>query len=131
MVKRGYAALLGAGLLAGCNAPVDVGRAAYLGHCTDCHGTGARGDGTLSALFSNGVPDLTLLAANNGGTFPEAYVLRAIGTPSAVHGGVTAMPDFARLLSGAPATHTAPDGTVIATTDTVLALTAYLRSVQD
>lgn len=123
--------MLLAGLLAGCNAPVDVGRSAYLGHCTDCHGSDARGAGPLAGLFAAGVPDLTALAAANGGTFPEAHVIRAIGTPSEVHGGITAMPDFARLLSGTPARYTAPDGSVMDTTDTVLALAAYLRSLQD
>jgi mono/diheme cytochrome c family protein len=120
-----------AGTLAGCDARVDVGSAAYLGHCTDCHGADARGGGPLAGLFASGVPDLTSLAAANGGSFPEAYVIRAIGTPSGVHGGITAMPDYVRLLSGAPATFTAPDGSVIDTTDTVLALTAYLRTLQD
>lgn len=130
-MRQGIAAWgLAALALAGCGTDVDVGRSAYLGHCTDCHGTGGTGDGPLAPIAGKAVPDLTNLSAAWGGSYPKDYVIRAVGRPSEVHGGIPAMPDFAALLAGEPVIYTLPGGQEIATTDTVLALAAYLETLQ-
>ena len=38
--------------------------------CAVCHGVSGKGDGPAASELTKTVPDLTLLAANNGGEFP-------------------------------------------------------------
>lgn len=42
--------------------------------CAVCHGASGKGDGPAVAALEKGVPDLTLLSFNNGGTFPHKQV---------------------------------------------------------
>lgn len=42
--------------------------------CASCHGVEARGDGPVAPLIKIGVPDLTRLAARDGGEFPTEDV---------------------------------------------------------
>ena len=46
--------------------------------CASCHGVDGRGDGPVSSLIKIGVPDLTLIAARDGGEFPAEDVRRTI-----------------------------------------------------
>jgi mono/diheme cytochrome c family protein len=46
--------------------------------CSSCHGVGGHGDGPVSSLIKIGVPDLTGLAARDGGEFPTEDVRRTI-----------------------------------------------------
>jgi mono/diheme cytochrome c family protein len=50
----------------------------FRAHCAACHGSGAKGDGPLASALKAKVPDLTLLAKNNGGQFPSARVRKTI-----------------------------------------------------
>ena len=42
--------------------------------CASCHGVEGRGDGPVAPLIKIGVPDLTRIAARDGGEFPTADV---------------------------------------------------------
>lgn len=42
--------------------------------CASCHGVEGRGDGPVAPLIKIGVPDLTRLAARDGGEFPTEDV---------------------------------------------------------
>jgi hypothetical protein len=42
--------------------------------CASCHGIDAHGDGPVAPLIKTGVPDLTRLAARDGGEFPTEDV---------------------------------------------------------
>src|SRR5690606_16728544 len=42
--------------------------------CASCHGVDGRGDGPVAPLIKVGVPDLTRLAARDGGEFPAEDV---------------------------------------------------------
>ncbi|HEY1471233.1 MAG TPA: c-type cytochrome [Candidatus Acidoferrum sp.] len=53
---------------------VDLFRA----YCASCHGKDGKGNGPAAAALKATVPDLTTIAKNNGGTFPEARVRRII-----------------------------------------------------
>jgi mono/diheme cytochrome c family protein len=57
--------------------PVD-GAGIYRNYCAACHGPDARGDGPLSAVLKQGVPDLTKLSQRNGGVFPGIHVRNTI-----------------------------------------------------
>lgn len=46
--------------------------------CSSCHGVSAHGDGPVSSLIKIGVPDLTRIAARDGGDFPTEDVRRTI-----------------------------------------------------
>jgi mono/diheme cytochrome c family protein len=46
--------------------------------CSSCHGVSAHGDGPVSSLIKVGVPDLTRIAARDGGEFPTEDVRRTI-----------------------------------------------------
>ncbi|NLG78130.1 MAG: cytochrome c [Xanthomonadaceae bacterium] len=46
--------------------------------CASCHGREARGDGVVAETLKQPVPDLTRIAARNGGTFPTERVRATI-----------------------------------------------------
>jgi mono/diheme cytochrome c family protein len=48
------------------------GRDLFRAHCAACHGSDAKGNGPLVSALKSKVPDLTVLAKNNGGQFPSA-----------------------------------------------------------
>jgi mono/diheme cytochrome c family protein len=50
----------------------------YRAYCASCHGKDGRGDGPVAATLKATVPDLTMIAKNNGGKFPTARVRRII-----------------------------------------------------
>lgn len=62
------------------------GRTTYGRYCTSCHGTTARGDGPLANDLRVPVPDLTTLAARNGGQYPFERVVRIIGSGGELRG---------------------------------------------
>jgi mono/diheme cytochrome c family protein len=66
------------------------GAVVYVRYCVSCHGPGARGDGPLAADLRVPVPDMTTLAARNGGRFPEARVERIIQSGEVLRGHGTA-----------------------------------------
>lgn len=54
------------------------GAGLYRVHCAACHGNDAHGRGPMASAMRTPPPDLTLLAKNNGGTFPLARVRRIV-----------------------------------------------------
>lgn len=104
----------------------DEGADIFARNCAACHGARAEGG---EILQGNAVaPDLTRIAARNGGTFPEAEVLSKIdgyGRGSAKD----VMPEFGALLEG----ELVPvdiNGTLTPTPRPLAALLAYLESIQ-
>jgi cytochrome c553 len=49
-------------------------------YCAVCHGVSGKGDGPASTEFKIAPANLTMLAKNHSGTFPEAYVSQVIQT---------------------------------------------------
>ncbi len=70
-----------------------LGRASFMTHCAVCHGASARGDGPLAGQLRFAPPDLTRIAARNGGRFANDKVAKIIDgrAPMKGHGG-TDMP---------------------------------------
>jgi mono/diheme cytochrome c family protein len=54
------------------------GNEMYKSYCASCHGEEGRGDGPAAPALKTPPTDLTILAAKNGGTFPEASVAAVI-----------------------------------------------------
>jgi len=50
----------------------------YRAYCASCHGKDGRGDGPVAAALKATVPDLTMIAKNDGWKFPTARVRRII-----------------------------------------------------
>jgi mono/diheme cytochrome c family protein len=60
--------------------PIDSihGPPLFKSYCASCHGTDGRGGGPVAKSLKVPPPDLTLIAARNGGTFPLVRVSRII-----------------------------------------------------
>jgi mono/diheme cytochrome c family protein len=54
------------------------GPALFRAYCAPCHGVNGQGRGPVAPALKSKVPDLTLLAKNNRGTFPESRVREVI-----------------------------------------------------
>ncbi|MGC1967608.1 MAG: cytochrome c [Candidatus Acidiferrales bacterium] len=50
----------------------------YRAYCASCHGKDGKGNGPVAPALKATVPDLTVIAKNNGGKFPTARVRRII-----------------------------------------------------
>ena len=58
--------------------PTASPEAAFRVYCAGCHGEDGRGKGVLEYALTTPAPDLTRIAARNGGVFPRAKVARII-----------------------------------------------------
>ena len=92
------------GVVAACQMPQMPGPAdgarLFSAHCAACHGSDAKGAGPETLGIGAIPPDLTTLAARNGGAFPRAAVLSTIdGYVEGSHPG-RVMPEFGADLGG-------------------------------
>jgi len=62
----------------------------YVKYCASCHGVTGKGDGPAAPAFRRPPTNLTVLATNNGGTFPTLLVLHTLkfGPSAPKHGNV-------------------------------------------
>jgi mono/diheme cytochrome c family protein len=110
-------------------ADVTRGATLFAQNCAACHGLGARGDGPLAEDLPVPPADLTVLALANHGEFPTGEVIAQVhGYPGRFHSAP--MPEFGPLLAGDMRPWRAPDGRVVPTPSALLALAAWLESVQ-
>jgi len=106
------------------------GAALYRKNCVACHGETGAGDGPIAADLPVGAANLRLLAAANGGVFPTEQVMTVIyGYRGKDYAGL--MPEFGPVLDSPQVTWTAPDGREIPTPSALVALAAYLETLQD
>jgi mono/diheme cytochrome c family protein len=102
------------------------GKEVYEENCVACHGAGGKGDGELAAKLVKRPPDLTAIAAGQGGKFPFWRIFDIVAGDKPVPGHDThQMPDYyARLKSDDLAPGYLPAHVRI------LELTHYLESIQ-
>lgn len=110
--------------------PTRADGAAFFGqNCTACHGAHGQGVGPAAGGLANKPVDLTTLAAQNGGDFPQARALSYIyGDPENSH-LARVMPEF----GGAMAEDLVPveiDGVLTPTPRELAGLLVYLESIQ-
>jgi mono/diheme cytochrome c family protein len=66
----------------------DAGQREYQANCSNCHGKDGKGAGPFVEWLRKSPPDLTRLAASNGGVFPIDRVFESIeGSGVTAHGG--------------------------------------------
>jgi mono/diheme cytochrome c family protein len=53
---------------------VTTGQLQFRQHCGSCHGPSGKGNGPVAAVLTTKPTDLTMLAKNNNGEFPEKKV---------------------------------------------------------
>lgn len=94
---RGRAVLLGAligasvvtsGVAAGAQYEPYSGGADYQVYCRSCHGASGKGDGSIATSLKKRPADLTQLAKQNDGVFPEGKVSKTVDgrTSGSAHG---------------------------------------------
>ncbi|MDD2879296.1 MAG: cytochrome c [Rhodoferax sp.] len=57
---------------------VDFGKNEYLASCASCHGVSGKGDGAMKVYLTKPATDLTRLARDNGGVFPNQRLWEVI-----------------------------------------------------
>ncbi|WP_341368821.1 c-type cytochrome [Yoonia sp. BS5-3] len=125
---RYFVILISLGLTACVEEPVN-GRTAYLESCAGCHGADATGSGPAAGGLATTPPDLTSIAARNGGVFPRDQVMSTIdGLDRGAHFS-TAMPEFGAGDLG-EAVIVENDGLGTPVPLKLLALTDYLEGLQ-
>ncbi|MGA2075970.1 MAG: cytochrome c, partial [Terriglobia bacterium] len=64
------------------------GEQLYRTHCATCHGTAGKGNGPAAPALKTPPADLTLLAKNNDGKFPDLQIMHVLesGTELSAHG---------------------------------------------
>ncbi|SFM52660.1 Cytochrome C oxidase, cbb3-type, subunit III [Shimia aestuarii] len=87
-------------LVVACGINVAQGRGVYERNCVQCHGDTGLGDGPFADKLLKPPTDLTVLARNNGGTFPAMYVTEIIDGHSRSEDFSGAMPEFGPGLGG-------------------------------
>ena len=119
-------------LVAGAAAAQDMrtGASLYATYCASCHGETLEGDGMMTGVLNIAPPDLTGLAARNGGVFPRVRVVYRIDgrDPLPAHGGE--MPYFGDLFDGDMAAIKAETGQPILTGRGIVDLVAFLEGMQ-
>jgi mono/diheme cytochrome c family protein len=87
-----------AGLVAGFAAAAqaedfDIGKSEFQASCASCHGADAKGKGPVSELLKTPPADLTVLARNNNGVFPNNAVYETVsGSKTVPTHGTREMP---------------------------------------
>lgn len=124
-------------VLAACNPfqpkepPMPTGQQDYDAVCATCHGTGGLGDGPSAAGLPVKPANLTLLAKNNGGTFPTTAVMAQIWGYSGGGKNGSVMPSFAPLLEGGQMVlYDGGDGIATPTPARLVNVAEYLKTLQ-
>jgi mono/diheme cytochrome c family protein len=108
-------------------AMLDIGREEFQESCAACHGADASGRGELANKLMKRPKDLTMIAEENGGTFPFWRVFDIIAGDTTVEGhDMSQMPLFSQRMRGQESAGIFPPAPL-----RVLALTHYLESIQE
>jgi mono/diheme cytochrome c family protein len=62
------------------------GKQMYNSYCAPCHGTDGKGNGPVAPQLKIPATDLTVLAKNNGGKFPDTHIVAVMQFGSELQG---------------------------------------------
>ncbi|MCX7644311.1 MAG: cytochrome c [Rhodobacteraceae bacterium] len=108
----------------------EVGRAFYAANCAACHGADARGVGPAAAGLPRPVPDLTRLAARNGGVFDRNAVMSTIDGYYRRSDPSHPMPEFGATMEGRLVMVETAPGVFTPTPEVLLGLADFLEGLQ-
>ena len=131
MRQAGAMAVLAMIAVAGCANEVETGRASYTSLCAECHGDDGTGDGPSSLALTAKPADLTQISKRNGGAFPRTAIMAKIDGYAKGEPHYGAMPAFWPLLEGRTVLVETGDGILTPTPEPLVALAAYLESIQE
>ena len=118
-------------LLAACQVSDEQGgRAIFAENCASCHGDSGKGDGPAASGLNAALPDLTTIAARNGGSFPWARVMTQIDGYTR-RGPREIMPEFGEGFTGETVPFDSGDGIQTPTPKPLIELATYLESLQE
>lgn len=77
------------------------GKQMYAGYCAPCHGVDGRGNGPAAPALKSPPTDLSMLARENHGKYPDGHVLSVLrfGIETPAHGNAQ-MPIWGPILAG-------------------------------
>ncbi len=107
------------------------GKELFMENCAACHGENGKGAGPMAAAMTPAPKDLTLIQVQNGDKFPESKVLSTIDGYARSDQGAPGMPEFGGLLEGDLIPYDSGDGIETPTPRKLLALLAYIESIQE
>ncbi len=104
------------------------GKLMYQNYCIVCHGADGKGDGPAAVALKDQPTDLTMLAKNNGGKFPDdrVYTVLQFGVETPAH-GTKDMPIWGPALRSLAKGSSAAD---MQEHQRIANLTMYLKSLQ-
>ncbi|MFT4706757.1 MAG: mono/diheme cytochrome c family protein [Yoonia sp.] len=107
-----------------------TGDALFAQHCATCHGADARGNGPMAPVLMLQPSDLTQLTNRAGGTYPVSLLISKLDgrDPLLSHG--SPMPIFGPFFEGKGVVMRGEDGVLIMTSQPIIDLVEYLRSMQ-
>lgn len=125
-----FSAAAGAGpLLESNDAVVNSGHVLYQTHCARCHGDDARGGGADALRATVKVPDLTRLAAANGGAFPWGRLYDQVsGSELLPAHGTRVMPIWGDALQSEPGVDAHQEQAIVR--GRILSILAFLATLQ-
>ncbi|MBA4176454.1 MAG: hypothetical protein C0505_07825 [Leptothrix sp. (in: Bacteria)] len=110
---------------------VDLGKREFEAKCASCHGIDGRGNGPFAEQLKTRLPDLTMLARNNGGIFPVNKTCEIIEGAGKGH-GTRAMPVWGveYTVQAAEALPDLPYNQAVFVRSRIMALLEYLNQLQ-
>ncbi|HKO12550.1 MAG TPA: cytochrome c [Acidobacteriaceae bacterium] len=105
------------------------GKMMYDTYCAVCHGVDGRGNGPAAPALKDAATDLTQMAKQNGGKFPDAHIYAVLqfGSDTSAHGSKDMPvwgPALRSLDRGSPTTEMVEHQRIVN-------LTTYLKTLQD
>jgi mono/diheme cytochrome c family protein len=108
--------------------PPNNGKQMFMSYCAPCHGANGKGNGPVASSLVQKPVDLTVLAKNNGGKFPEAHFIAILNFGSngpAAHGAKD-MPVWGPILGSMEHQTSSPDAQPLREKN----LESYVESLQ-
>lgn len=109
----------------------DLGGQIFQTLCATCHGATGHGDGPLTELLIDKLPDLTQLSANNDGVFPLLNVLHIVDGRTGLRGHGGPMPVYGHLFNDEATKTYGQYGAEAVVRGRILSLVYYLESIQE
>lgn len=124
-IAAAWALVFGAAAVSAEESP---GKKLFTQYCGACHGPDGKGDGVLAGALKQQPANLTLIAKNNGGDFPQQKVMRFIdGTTDVRAHGDPEMPVWGEVFKEQLADSPAQQAEI---RTTILEITSYIASIQ-